>query len=775
MPKSSFEREQVPVSELPEEQQSHIESLENQTDELYGLRTQLVGFYRRYGDYLPSQEVKGKAKRLRLSDLSQATLGGQSLDDLIPWDKVDADLDENIPESEKELAREMHRDEVRAEFEVAIENYNDLKNRGGDWRKRDLNEAEQEIQDYYRMRWGELGTSISRFNDIEHSIKIVESKLAYQRNRLQSESARPATLRVPDKYEKEYTELFSQAQKMTQESPEAYLYALGRQLKEAKELFDMSGRIVETPYVKTKMAHIQKILEQSRPVFIHGELGTGKTELAKHLARKELSKLHLARWEEAHPAPDDPTARHEWEARRVQETEALVVSGHRALETDQIIAARGIERGVTPVPEEQVERIRQGWLGYRENILQQARSKGQTSESIMGLESKLDSVDRELYEKAMLESFRNPIETKAVLGPLLQAAKEGRPVIIDEMNAIPHHVLIVLNDILMRRPGETIIPPVPEAEPFKVQKGFAVIATGNYKPEDGLMYIGRQPLDAAFLSRYGIVSYDYLPMQRMLEPPGLSPEDQREFRLQNELYHMTVTRLLNNDLSLTLPEGALDKLKKLAYVGRHVEDIFSGKAVDEGWYAEVRGAKVKPQDVLKENVLSIRHVLPILDRWRADGYRRDLDDYLFLDYVARSDARPEEKAYIYRTLKIQGDFFPDEKGWPTMADKDKILSYPIDQKMYGTNRQTGLREPVPDRSVAVKTYSPKQVIEELFGPAPTRTTVSKIFAERKRGKAPEEVTEEQLEQGRLLANLQKTHDTLKAAGYDIFKARRKKK
>ena len=63
--------------------------------------------------------------------------------------------------------------------------------------------------------------------------------------------------------------------------------------------------------------------------------------------------------------------------------------------------------------------------------------------------------------------------------------KEGRPLIIDEMNAIPHHVLIAMNDLLLRRPDETVYPPIAGEPPFKVADGFVVIATGNFKPDDG--------------------------------------------------------------------------------------------------------------------------------------------------------------------------------------------------------------------------------------------------------------------------------------------------
>src|SRR3989338_9767165 len=178
---------------------------------------------------------------------------------------------------------------------------------------------------------------------------------------------------------------------------------------------------------------------------------------------------------------------------------------------------------------------------------------------------------------------------------------------------------------------------------------------GKYKPEDGVLSVGRQPLDAAFLSRCGIVSYDYLPMSIEFEPAGLPDEGLRERRQNNELYQMLVTRLLNTDLTATLPEStpdAFEQIEHLAVVARNLQDIFSDRAVRPGYFAHVGAAQVSPkQNVLKENVLSVRHLLPILDRWKADGFARPLDDYLFLEYITRSDARPQEKLYLYRILQ----------------------------------------------------------------------------------------------------------------------------
>lgn len=748
MPREKLEY--VPLETLSEEERTKADLLEEKTDSVYGLRTQLASFYRDYRRYLPEREEDGRKRRMRIEDIARAVRAGQKLEELIPWQNVDGEV-ESLPKpaSEKERMKKWRHVQVAGAFRRALRAESELRSQGGAWREGNLSEENKEAQDYYKMRWGEFGKAAHEFDTLRSRAEELEDL----KDIAHSDSEFYPHPEDIDELERQYKTIFDEAKKLTLESPEAYLFTLGRQLKETKELFDTQGRIVETSYVKAKLARLKELLGQSRPVFIHGELGTGKTELAKHLARKELSRQHILRWEANNPPPASSKERKKLEERRAEEAEAIVISGYRGIEIEQILATRAIERKAPPTPEEQVKIIESAWKEFSEQ--QQETSSKELKE--------LKKIHTEAYQ----EAFRSPVETKVILGPLLEAMRAGRPLIIDEMNAIPHHVLIVMNDLLMRRPGDLVRAPFPGEEPFRIQEGFSVIATGNYKPEDGLMYPGRQPLDAAFLSRFGIVSYDYLPMERITEAPGLSPEEQREFRMRNELYQMIVTRLLSRDLSATIPEGSFEKLEKLAVLARNLEDIFAGHEVTRGWYAKVGNKEVRPQDVLKENVLSIRHLLPILDAWKADGFRRDLDEYLFLDYVSRSDARPAEKLYLYRILKVQGDFFPDTKAWPSLTETDKVLTYPIEQKMYQVDARTGLRAPLPDRSITTKTFSPKEVIERLYGPAPKRKVLPKQFIERKKETtAPGENDLDLLERERLIEKLREAMKKLDESGYE---------
>ncbi len=739
------------IDSLEPEQQAKVELLETKSQEIPALRSALGRFYREYKSALPVDPADPRGRRrLRLTDLAQLRVGGARIEDLIPADPEVTDV-----------ASKWRRVQTIGAIERAIHIQTELKNQGGAWEEdTEQGDAERDLRDYYKMQWGErsaaaeaLAQKRAHLDELEAMIELAHSHSDF--------TPHPSDIM---ELETAYATALVDIENFTMQSPEAYLLTKEQELGEAKRLFDEHGRIVETPFVKAKIARVVDIIESGRPAFVHGELGAGKTEFAKHLARTRLSRAHLARWEQVNPMPTAPADLAVWNAQRAQQAEALVISGHRQLEPEQMLGTRTIKRADTIAPEEQTQRIRDGWKHYRARVLEEASLRG--DRDTKRLEKKLDTVDRPLYEQAYLDTFRSPVEVRTVLGAVLQAMREGRPVIIDEMNAIPHHVLIVLNDLLMRHPGEMVTPTIPGEDPFVVQEGFSVIATGNYKPEDGLMYIGRQPLDAAFLSRFGVVNYDYLPMEKATEAPGLPPEEQRAFRANNELYHMLMTRLADRDLSATLPEGGFRSIYNLAKVAREIQDVFSGR--ESTLFAEVNAARVKPQEVLKENVLSIRHLIPIVERWKLEGYTLPLDDYIYLEYIARSDARPNEKWFLYRTLKVQGDFFPDSAGWPTVGEREKALRYDIDDKMYGVDLATGRRKSRAAGKQTLRQYSKKQVIEELYGPAPKRTRVPKRYIERPKAAAKpseEAETEDTLERARLLDEMKASMDIVREAGF----------
>lgn len=513
-----------------------------------------------------------------------------------------------------------------------------------------------------------------------------------------------------------YEEAMKEYEKILYSSPEIYYWRSLKQLEEWKDVLDDRGNIVETPYVKEKIAKLTAILDGGQPAFIHGELGSGKTELAKLLSRKKYSQKHVERWEKNNPRPEFPGEMDAWEARREGEKEPLIISGHKNMDVTTILGGRGIEAGEMPSPEEQVKKI------------EEAIAKFEKEQRAIGNEATEEGKNE--LRIAYQNSFKNFVEVKEVLGLFYQAMKEGRPLILDEMNAMPHSILIGLNEYLKAKPGDIIVPMIAGAKPFPVQEGFVVIATGNWKPEDGKMYVGRQQIDAAFLSRFGVVHYDYLPQRIKGETQETTDENKRAEKAEGELFILLATHVIDkNTLGAKVPVGTFEKLRGLAQAARHIQDVFSEKSEDEFIDPKTQ-ANTPAKKVIGEGVLSVRHLIPILEKWKRDGFRNELDDYIFEDFVSRSSgARPKEKLYLYQVLQAvsDGQIFGRSGGYEWPAANSLAGAQLIDRMSRGVqyDLHSG-KEKLKERlNIEYRFYPPQEVVEELFGPAPKRQGVDR--------------------------------------------------
>lgn len=686
------------LHELSPERQALVEQREQQTDKVYQLRTQLASFLRSnraalYDVYGEPWETKKHALEI-LAELAEARANGKTVEEVL---KIKVDRRDRA--QYKLLAALKRALDVYAELKSVVDPAG-LKEDGSD---------AAQIDRYYKMRFGNIGQAMWVRDEMNEQAQ----RLQKEREEVLKTSSDPDVLEAIDE---DIADLQRRADVYFSSNPEAWITARAMRLHEMKKTFDENGRIVQTPYVREKMAEIQASIKAGRPVFIIGELGSGKTEIAKELAYQKLSLPHLKRWDALHPEPDllNKEAHDAWLAQRREQREAIVVAGHRSIEIDTLLAGREVRRKEAPLPEEQLAHMRRTWKSYAER---------------MGIADAEEARERETFEKVYIEFFRAPIETNVVFGGLLRAMREGRPFILDEMNAVPHMILIAFNDLLMRKPGDLVQVQVPGAEPFRVQEGFCFIGTGNYKPEDGKRYVGRQQLDAAFLSRLDTVSYDYLPM-------SIETGSQEDLE-KNELFHMLVARLVDRDLSVRIPEGALEKIKGICRAARVLQNVISDRDVSESFYATVAGSKVNPNKVLQENVLSIRHLIPIIDAWKQSGYTQSLEDLLYARYVSKSDARPQEKAYIYWTLQTLGEVFPPGEGWPdAIADQNALQGFQgVQKRMYGEHAYTGGAVRTEKKEMKWKYYSPKALVEVMYGSAPARKKINEeVFEARKKGK-----------------------------------------
>lgn len=400
------------------------------------------------------------------------------------------------------------------------------------------------------------------------------------------------------------------------------------------------------------MAHIAA----NKPVLIHGHLGSGKTELAMHIAKNYIGK------------------------------EALVVSGskHTSLAEiygHQILAIDKINKSELDGFTREVEHKFNEWL--EENKEADENDKNRAHDRIL---------------QTYLTQFKGGTISDFFLGPIYRAMEDGRPVIIDEVNAIPHEILISLNHILTRKAGDKVNVQQDSGKIVEVREGFGIIMTGNLN-QGQEKYIDRQDMDPAFLSRLYKIEYDYLPQKT----EG-SLDD--EAGAENELFHLLLARTMDRNGNLEMPKGSVRKLWNLAKAARVTQDIFAGKEINSAYYfQEAAGRPIKY--LLKESVLSIRAIDNILTQWQKDGYKNEFDYYLWKEFVSQGTIA-SDKAYLYQLLKDRFNFFQSD-GWeknPNYGSGGLISSFDVK---------------APQNFPLEKDFfGPRESVEFAFGKAPER-------------------------------------------------------
>lgn len=462
-------------------------------------------------------------------------------------------------------------------------------------------------------------------------------------------------------------------QDLMESSPEAFFGLHLKDLKDYKKQME-AGRIVETPYVAEQAEDIVAHMRAGKPILIYGHLGSGKTELAMHIAREKLGK------------------------------EALVISGSRYTSLAELYGHQILD--ISKVKEDQLDSFMQE--------VSKKFSDWVTANPEATEEDKNRSHDTIL--QTYLTKFQGGTISDFFLGPIYRAMEEGRPVIIDEVNAIPHDVLISLNHILTRKTGETINVQQDSGRTVTVQDGFGVMMTGNLNQGEE-KYIDRQDMDPAFLSRLHKIEYDYLPQSTEGTPNEAGEED--------ELFHLLLAKVMDRNGNIEAPQDTTRKLWKLSQAARLLQNVFAGREVDSAFYFKEGGGRAAKY-LLKEAVLSIRALDNVLRQWQADGYRYDLDHYIYQEFVSQSTVA-SDRAYIYQILKDQFGFFQGD-GWeqnPSYGQSGLVSDFKIKVPKNQPNK--------------IEFLGARQTVEVAFGQAPERTNWPEVDKNEAKKTSVEEV------------------------------------
>ena len=590
-------------------------------------------------------------------------------------------------------------------------------------------------------------------------------------------------------------------EQIKQTSPEAFIGLHLKELKTYKEQL-VHGRLAETPYFQLQAEKLRASLQKGRPTFIHGHLGSGKTEMAMEVSHDFLVDLHARRdfeqWRKQHSdedivqlglqrIADNRTAAITSEngklsvedlQKKVHEKVQSIFEKYdkekhpenynKLLVREQQIKLQNLKAHYEDgVSKDIIERITPYLIsgskhtstadlyGQKTLVLEHLNGK-EVMEHNAAIEVEIKKWQEEHadlktqnpeeywreYELAATriadiykeKNFATGTAVKEVLNHVARAAQEGKPVIIDEVNAIPHEVLISLNHILTRRAGETLTLPGVD-EPITIQKGFAIIYTGNLNQGINEQYLMREDMDPAHLSRLDLLAHDYLPqdIEGTMEQSANSKDAQ--------LFHVILAMEMDEKGNVNLPEGDLEALWRLAQFARKTQDIFSGKAI--GKITDAGSGRTEELS-LKKSVCSIRDIKRVLEEYDAGRSGKTVSQAIWEKFIAQATV-PADQVLLYQEARNAG-LFPDDEGWQSLSiNTIAEITRMIDQADVHPGEFDDLqRNPV--------FMGARDVVQLAYGKAPERTVFPEASADDSLSENHKEITAEEEQQIAMLYN-----------------------
>lgn len=458
------------------------------------------------------------------------------------------------------------------------------------------------------------------------------------------------------------------------------------------------GQIVETDAVKKYIEEAMSSLTKVPPtvVYFHGDFGTGKTAMATHIARTRLKSEPVIVSGSKFLDPDRFTE--EFRLSQVNNVDFL----------NEINSRLGFTNKIDQQSPDDIIVAHRAEL--RQELEKRAMDNHQRDEYLyqVGGEQNFNQADFEKFSSSQrvnteyLDNLRkeidglmdNPVQGRYILGAMYLAMKEGRPLIIDEANAISPDVLIAFNDLLTKKSGQNI---QARAGDFTVKEGFCVMWTGN--TGDRYKVARYNDMDPASYSRIHPIQVEYLPqsqelssinqllgrldLDQLAEQLFSSRAEALEFvkdskskAKNDQIFQVLLVKLLNRRLGAQLLVPNDDRYAvfkdtyRLSMGARIIMDMFEKNAdklpklqLLEGIFDASEPSSI--MEKLNKANLTMRELIDnIMGQYLDEGTNMDIEYYAY-KYVRKYDQYPEQQAIIYAVLNKVG-FFKDN-GWPTLT------------------------------------------------------------------------------------------------------------
>lgn len=224
-----------------------------------------------------------------------------------------------------------------------------------------------------------------------------------------------------------------------------------------------------------------------------------------------------------------------------------------------------------------------------------------------------------------------------VPGPLLRAMTEGRPLILDEINAMPPEFLKRLNRVLQLRPGDHFAVQENGGAQVVIQPGFAILATANEQTPH--RYRGIDRMSAELVNRFGANSY------RVHYPDtGRSYTD-----VPAENLLLAAAAIADTSGHVPLASDLLERVCRAAFIS---QQVFSGLHGGEFRKFVSTEREIDGRPGLEESVLAPRTLVSIVQKVTGSGGQISLDRALrrFVEGVMHA----EDREVLTLILKSQG-------------------------------------------------------------------------------------------------------------------------
>lgn len=486
-------------------------------------------------------------------------------------------------------------------------------------------------------------------------------------------------------------------------------------------------------------------LEKGRMIFLSGDTGSGKTELAMLTAELFL------------------------EQKGFKERKPILIGGSR-------------ESDLTDFTLEKVISSENMMKKSADDLVWGEKNEETQIQDILGILIKkqelkreiLTIIDQEDYSSDQKEHIKSEISsldfdkynifTKYHVKGLIKAMHDGVPLIIDEMNAIRPEVLIGLNHYLTRKVGQQIRLPNGLGS-FEIKEGFCILATGNDKDANKKkeMYTGRYKIDESLINRMSIIEKGYMQQQNIyFSNDNIAQlnehKDTLDYLNENEIYGVLLMLLFEKNTkksdSFTAQSKTGFDLMKEQFVGKssaeNKELLFTELKKLAVFIKMLQNAYERKYPVLcdgvdisnliEKRVFSMRNVREIMSDYQKDS--KSLFYHIYNKYVSQGNGNEDEQKALFYALK-SSQLLPFKVSGSLNLEGDqfehlqkKLYSYFLNEKNSGNKKASLLTRhdkkiPLDSKVIESKLLLTKQdIYTEYFGRALNEVDDSMIISEK---------------------------------------------